>query len=255
MHHQYLTIGHSRAISKIAIEEARHDRHDSFRHTRYRYTVCRCGSACIPLVVARGSLLDEAAAKGPPNRAADGTGARHRRFGALVRIAECERTKKDWLKRSAWDSPARRNRRDGSSTLGGATPGKKGREHHHAGFEVPVADSGGWTLWQCRGTSSLRCFSFRAASQTAAAQHNGRNRCGGGSAGAPPFPTPEVAAGAATGGRRHPGDPDYKQRRGDPRWSGGRARPPQLRRAGRGFFRQRAPCFTPPRVPYGPPTR
>src|SRR6266481_3310587 len=85
MHYQYLEIGHDCAISKIATEEARHDRHTAVRHTSNRHTPCRWGGGCIPLAAAAGDLLADAACHRTPDCATHGTGARHHRIGAGLR--------------------------------------------------------------------------------------------------------------------------------------------------------------------------
>jgi len=53
---------------------------------------------------------------------------------------------------------------------------EKVKEQYHAGFEVPVDDSGGWNCLAAPGLWLFTMFFFRAASQTAAPCYHGRNR-------------------------------------------------------------------------------
>jgi hypothetical protein len=96
MHYQYLEIGRSLAIHEIATTEARHDRHTTVRHTRNRHASCGSGSGCIPLAVASGDLLADAASYGTPDCATHGTGQGHCHLGASVQLSSMKARYGEW---------------------------------------------------------------------------------------------------------------------------------------------------------------
>src|SRR6267142_5739000 len=142
-HYQYLKIGPDGAIHEIVTTEACHD-----RHTRNRHTSCRCGCSCIPLAAAAGDLLADAACHGPPDCATHGTGARHRRLGAGVHLTSMmgAGSKEDRLKPALRGFPGATHPARRFLDARRSDTGKKGREQYHAGFEVPVDDSGSWIV-------------------------------------------------------------------------------------------------------------
>src|SRR4029077_7387699 len=92
-----------------------------------------------------------------------------------------------------------RERRRRRSPLRRSAPGNGRKGYFDVGFEISVDAVGRGTLRKRGGPGRVRHLSLGTVATPLVTKQNGRNRCGGGGAGSPPFTADALEAGGATG--------------------------------------------------------